>query len=96
MWKEYVNPASKHAKQNYLDFVGCFPAVEKIHTSGHASAECLVEVCNTVNPSLGIIPIHSEKSASYANLPIGEGLLQKIITSSTTLADVRIVITPKA
>ena len=46
MWKEYINPASKHAIKRYLDFVAKFPVVKKIHTSGHASADCLTEVCN--------------------------------------------------
>ncbi len=80
MWKEYVNPDGKHAIQRYVDFVSMFPNIEKLHTSGHASADCLAEVCNLVNPALGIIPIHSEDSASYANLPISKELKEKIIT----------------
>ncbi|NEW79028.1 MAG: MBL fold metallo-hydrolase [Gelidibacter sp.] len=85
MWKEYINPTSKHAKKVYLDFVAKFPVVKKIHTSGHASAECLAEVCNLVNPTSGIIPIHSEHSADYQKLPINEDLKLKIITTSKIL-----------
>ncbi len=95
MWKEYVNPDSRHAKQLYLDFIDHFPAVEKIHTSGHATPDFLAEVCRAVNPALGIIPIHSEDSTKYANLPIGEHLQQKIVTSSTIIDDVVIEIVPR-
>lgn len=82
MWKEYINPDSRHAIKRYLDFAGQFPSVEKIHTSGHASADCLVDVCNLVNPTSGIIPIHSENSSNYQKLPIKEELKSKIVTKS--------------
>lgn len=90
MWKEYINDNSKHAVQRYIDFVSMFPYMEMLHTSGHASADCLAKVCNLVNPVLGIIPIHSENSASYTNLPINEHLQQIIITSSNSTGDVEI------
>jgi ribonuclease J len=92
MWKEYINPGSRHANKQFLDFVGKFPRVEKIHTSGHASAECLVDVCNLVNPTLGIIPIHSENSSNYQKLPIKEELKSKIIVKSKEINDVTIEI----
>ena len=82
MWKEYINPKSRHSIKHYLEFKDRFPTVKKIHSSGHASAECLSEVCNLVNPSTGIIPIHSEHSAHYRKLPIIEDLKMKIITES--------------
>ncbi len=90
MWKEYVNPDSKHSNKKYLEFVGKFPAVRKIHTSGHASADCLVDVCNLVNPTFGIIPIHSENSSNYRNLPIKDELKIKIITESKEIDNVTI------
>lgn len=92
MWKEYINPDSRHANSRYLDFVGKFPSVKKIHTSGHASADCLVDVCNLVNPTLGIIPIHSENSSNFQKLPIKEELKSKIITKSKKIIDVMIEI----
>lgn len=85
MWKEYINPQSKHANKNYLDFISKFPTTTQIHTSGHASADCLAAVCHLVNPTLGIIPIHSENSSHYQKLPLKEDLKNKIITTSTTL-----------
>jgi mRNA degradation ribonuclease J1/J2 len=95
MWGEYAREGGRHAKKEYLEFLRNFPNVEKLHTSGHASAGFLADVCNLVNPTLGIIPVHSEQSADYANLPIEERLAQKIITSSTTAGDVTIEIIPK-
>lgn len=92
MWKEYINTLGKHTVQRYVDFVSMFPNMEKLHTSGHASTECLAEVCNLLNPALGIIPIHSENSENYMNLPIKAHLQQIIITSSNTIGDVEIAI----
>lgn len=82
MWKEYVNPVSKHANKRYLNFVGNFSNIRKVHTSGHASADCLADVCNLVNPTLGIIPIHSENSSDYQKLQIKDELKDKITTET--------------
>lgn len=92
MWKEYVNPQSRHANKKYLDFVAKFSVVKKIHTSGHASADCLVDVCNLVNPELGIIPIHSEHSEDFKNLQIKDELKTKIITTGKVVKEVVIEI----
>jgi ribonuclease J len=85
MWKEYINPLSIHANKRYIDLVGKFHYVKNIHTSGHASAKCLAEICSIVNPTLGIIPIHSENSSDYEKLPIKSELKEKIITKSTII-----------
>jgi ribonuclease J len=95
MWKEYVNPDSKHANIRYLDFVGRFPCIKRIHTSGHASADCLVEVCNLFNPTVAIIPIHSEHSADFQKLQIKEDLKSKIITTSKIFNEVTVEIQKK-
>jgi ribonuclease J len=93
MWKEYINPKSKHVNQSYLDFIGKFPSIKVIHTSGHASPDCLVDVCNLVNPSTGIIPIHSEQSSNYQKLQIKEELKAKIITESKEINEaIKIII----
>ncbi|MCX6238035.1 MAG: MBL fold metallo-hydrolase [Bacteroidia bacterium] len=92
MWKEYINPVSKHANKRYLDFVGNFPVVEKIHTSGHASSDCLAEVCNLVNPTICIISIHSEHSADFQKLPLKEELKSKVITTSKIFNEVMVEI----
>jgi len=92
MWKEYINPNSKYAKRQYLDFIRRFPLVKQLHTSGHASADCLAEICSLVNPTLAIIPIHSEHSADYQKLPIKEELKSKVITKSKSINGVTIEI----
>jgi len=88
MWKEYMNPSSRHSKKQFLDFAEKIPNIIKIHTSGHASPDCLADVCNLVNPTLGIIPIHSEYSADYQLLPISDSLKSKIITKSKSFNEV--------
>jgi ribonuclease J len=91
MWAQYINPDNqKHAKSDYLKFIERFPTVKKIHTSGHASAEALAKVCNLVNPTTAIIPIHSEYSENFRNLSINEELKAKIITESTVIQDIEI------
>ena len=92
MWKEYINPKSKHKNKTYYNFTKLFPKIKQLHTSGHASAKCLVDMCNLVNPTNGIIPIHSEYSDNYRKLPINEELKDKIITSSTSFNNIEIKI----
>lgn len=92
MWGEYINPSSHHAKKEYLDFISKFKNVRKIHTSGHASKNCLTEVCTLTNPTLAIIPIHSERSDAYLNLPISEELKSKVVVQSCSIGDVDIEI----
>lgn len=96
MWKEYLNQDGKHVKQDYIDFTSKFPKVEKLHTSGHASPEYLAEVCNCVNPILGIIPIHAEQSSDYHKLPIEDRLKDKIITTTTITNGVNVQISHNA
>ena len=95
MWKEYINPDSKHSIKRYLNFVGKFQNVKKIHTSGHASADCLADVYNLVNPTAGIIPIHSESSVDFRKLKIKEVLKPKIILTSKTVNEVNVKISKR-
>ena len=92
LWNEYINPESRHANKKYLDFTKYFPETIKLHTSGHATADVLAKVCSLVNPTTGIIPIHSEKSVAFYNLPISLGLKEKIITTSMQKRDVEVKI----
>lgn len=78
MWGEYINPKSRHVNQAHLDFISQFPTIKHLHTSGHASMECLAKVCTVVNPRDAIIPIHSEKSENYYLLSISDELKAKI------------------
>lgn len=90
MWSQYINPKSKHLNIAYYDFVNMFPNMVQIHTSGHASAETLAELCNTANPQLGIIPIHSEHSGDYKKLNIKDELKERIISKSQIIDGVSV------
>lgn len=90
MWEEYINPESRYANKRLLEFVKKFPRIIKVHTSGHASVNCLAKVCNLVNPSMGIIPVHSEQSANLYKLPISEELKSKVILTSRIINGVTI------
>ena len=58
--------------QKLYDFVeqfrerGCF-VKEDLHTSGHASKQDLVRLCEQVNPKV-IIPIHKDEKADFASI----------------------------
>lgn len=75
----------KHAVESYLNTVSRFDNGLRIHTSGHASSECLAEVCTMTNPHIAIISIHSERSAYYSKLSISDELKGKIFLDETFL-----------
>lgn len=83
MWGMYINSECKHKKDSYLDFVNQFPAVEKVHTSGHASPQCITDICKLINPSLAIISIHGEQAEDFYSLDMAEPLKKKIRTTAT-------------
>lgn len=83
MWDEYINKGGVYAIESYVKTISRFANIKKIHTSGHASAECLAKVCVMTNPKCAIIPIHSEKSADYCKLPISDELKDKIFLGET-------------
>lgn len=90
MWSQYINPKSKHLNKAFCDFVNMFSNMIKLHTSGHASAETLAKLCNRVNPTLGIIPIHSEHSANYKRLDINDNLKERIISKTQVIDNVSV------
>ncbi len=92
MWGEYINKNGKHAIKNYLKMVDRFKNIIPLHTSGHASKECLAMVCETVNPRLAIIPIHSENSSDFLNIPISDELKSKVVCASKEYDSVDIII----
>ena len=93
MWKEYVNPDNPtHRKESYIKFLNRFVNVKKLHTSGHASPKCLANVCNQINPTIGIIPIHSENSEQFKYLSLTDSIRKKIITHSQIVNSMKIII----
>ncbi|MFR9543372.1 MAG: MBL fold metallo-hydrolase [Rikenellaceae bacterium] len=81
MWSGYLDRASTR-NENHVNFLSKFANIERVHTSGHATTECLAELCTMTNPRLAIIPIHSEKSSEYENLPISYELKEKIVLTN--------------
>ena len=82
----YIEPTHSAFKQSTYDFVHKYKwHLKELHTSGHASCKTLAEVCNLVNPSLAIIPIHKEADTDFASLPISSDLKRKIVTKSMIL-----------
>jgi len=76
MFKGYIDPGHKAYNQELHDFINQFPHLEYCHTSGHASKECIEEVCRLINPTTAIIPIHKENSFDHLELP--SSLMKKV------------------
>ncbi|GHV66031.1 MBL fold hydrolase [Bacteroidia bacterium] len=91
VWDGYLKEG-KNRNEDYFNIWNMFTNREKLHTSGHASCETLAEVCNLVNPSQGIIPIHSEHSDKFKELKIRDELKSRIITESQQNGNVEIEI----
>jgi len=68
MWTGYLSGAAADPK--LADFLSPY-SIEELHASGHATAEALKEIYNTVQPKSGLIPIHSENPEGFGSL-IGE------------------------
>lgn len=64
--------------------------VERLHTSGHASKEALQAICEHINPSKAIIPIHKEKRGLLDKLSLKVDC--PIIESSCTIDNIEITI----
>jgi ribonuclease J len=95
MWDGYINENVKKGEnlvQSYLDIWNLFENKQKIHTSGHATAETLTKVCQLLNPKTAIIPIHSEHSADILNLEMSVELKEKVIMTSCEKDNIEIKI----
>lgn len=58
-------------KHSLYDFVHRYPwRIEHLHTSGHASKEALKSLCEHVQPTKAIIPIHKERKGSFEQLKL--------------------------
>ncbi|MDR0769166.1 MAG: MBL fold metallo-hydrolase [Dysgonamonadaceae bacterium] len=79
MWSGYIKEG-ENQKSDYAELYNLSEHKKELHTSGHASPETLAKVCNLVNPTTAIIPIHSEHSETFAELDISEDLKGKVTT----------------
>lgn len=56
MWRGYL----EYSNNQYEKMLDGFKNVEYLHTSGHATKQTIIDVCNAVSPREAIIPMHSE------------------------------------
>lgn len=93
MWSGYLKPG-RNRKKEYIELWESFGRRTLLHTSGHASANVLAEVCRTVDPVTVVIPIHSELSDDFRLLDIPETLRSKIVTESAVMGGIEIIMAP--
>ena len=71
MWSGYAEEGKDYTNQHILNIRKLFGdhiidgVKDGVHTSGHADIRTLRELCNTVKPSMGVIPIHKDADAKY-------------------------------
>ena len=71
MWNGYAEEGKDYTNQHILNIRKLFGdhiidgVKDGVHTSGHADIRTLRELCNTVKPSMGVIPIHKDADAKY-------------------------------
>ena len=94
-FRGYVLKEHKAFQQRTYDFIHSKDwHIEYLHTSGHASREALVAVCEKVNPRYAIIPIHRDVESDFCSLPISQELKEKVLTKTSNgpVGGIRIVI----
>lgn len=71
MWDGYAVPDKDYTIEEALHIREFFGSrildgtKDGVHTSGHADPKTLSQLCTTVNPRIGVIPIHKEASSTY-------------------------------
>lgn len=94
MWNGYWDGTEEQRIPSVLKMRSLFKEenIKPIHTSGHADAETLAEVCTTVNSRLAIIPIHKDANTDYRTLLQPSELKEKVVTETTSFKDLEIII----
>lgn len=75
MWGGYAEASKSYTIGDVIkirNLFGCrmFDGTKDgVHTSGHADAPTLADVCLKVNPRIGVIPIHKDEGTEYESLP---------------------------
>lgn len=64
MWEGYLEQPGSPLKA----LMEGFQNIKHLHTSGHASKQAIIDVCNTVSPKQVIIPVHSEEPGIIGDL----------------------------
>lgn len=75
MWGGYAEKDKNYTIENVISIRKLFGyrifdgTKDSVHTSGHADVQTLADVCKTVNPRIGVIPIHKDENTEYESLP---------------------------
>lgn len=75
MWGGYAEENKNYTIESVINIRNLFKerlfdgTKDYVHTSGHADIQTLADVCKTVNPHIGVIPIHKEENTAYESLP---------------------------
>lgn len=78
-------------QQKLQEFVKQFGGnVAYVHTSGHATRKTLEMICNVLNPSTAIIPIHMDACSDFMSLDISDDLKDKVVVSDVVRGGVSI------
>ncbi len=87
MWKGYIELGGKHENKAHTAYENRFDpdSFVYLHTSGHASLECLEWLIKTVNPREAIIGIHKEADTSLNSLNLPDELKVKIIPDNKNI-----------
>lgn len=69
MWSGYLD-RGKNRIENLVMFCDLFKLckMQRLHTSGHATIDCINFVCTTCKPTTAIVPIHSKDSESLKQI----------------------------
>lgn len=67
MWSGYLHSESSGYNSNIADFLRPYNLTH-LHTSGHADIDTLKSVFDTINPKVGIIPIHTEAPEMFEKI----------------------------
>lgn len=90
MWEGYVT-RPENIKKEYLDLENRFKKSVHLHTSGHATVAILKQVCEGLNPSMAIIPVHREADTDFASLVgLTDKQSEKVLTHSNVINDINI------
>lgn len=74
MWSGYAEKGKDYSLDGVAEMRSLFNGhiadgtKDGFHTSGHADVDTLAKVCATVNPRIGIIPIHKDKETCLAGI----------------------------
>lgn len=93
MWDGYIDKKSPAHIPEWMEFARPFQENKcfvQLHTSGHASAEMIEKVIETVAPREEIIPMHTEHPEGFLRLNIGEKYKKMITIKGKTIVKKRV------